>query len=174
MILPMPAPTPAAPTPAAPLGRPRLGWRRELALLPTATVLLLLWLLKLLSNQQLLFASLASSCFLIYLDPGHPANSARTLLVSQLSAAVLGFGLHALLGPGYLGAALALVGIIGVMILTNTMHPPAVATALNFAFRAGAGEGNLALFGLAVGLVLMLLAVQRGSAYLVRRFTPLA
>lgn len=161
-------------TEATPLGRPRLGWRRELALalLPTATVLLLLWLLKLLSNQQLLFASLASSCFLIYLDPGHPANSARTLLVSQLSAAVLGFGLHALLGPGYLGAALALVGIIGVMILTDTMHPPAVATALNFAFRAGTGEGNLALFGLAVGLVLVLLAVQRGSAYLVRRFTP--
>jgi CBS-domain-containing membrane protein len=167
---------PPAPIPAAPLGRPRLGWQRELALalLPTATVLLLLWLLKLLSNQQLLFASLASSCFLIYLDPGHPANSARTLLISQLSAAVLGFGFHALLGPGYLGAALALVGIIGVMIVTNTMHPPAVATALNFAFRAGTGEGNLALFGLAVGLVLVLLAVQRGSAYLVRRFTPVA
>lgn len=168
-------PTPP-PTPAAPLSRPRLGWRRELALalLPTATVLLLLWLLQLLSNQQLLFASLASSCFLIYLDPGHPANSARTLVISPLAAAVLGFGLHALLGPGYLGAALALVGIIGVMILTNTMHPPAVATALNFAFRAGAGEGNLALFGLAVGLVLVLLAVQRGSAYLVRRFMPIA
>ncbi len=168
----MPPTTP--PAPAAPLGRPRLGWQREilLALLPTATVLLLLWLLKLLSNQQLLFASLASSCFLIYLDPGHPANSARTLVISQLSDAVLGFGLHALLGPGYLSAALALVSVIGVMIVTNTMHPPAVATALNFAFRAGTGEGNLALFGLAVGLVLVLLAVQRGSAYLVRRFTP--
>ncbi len=64
------------PTPATPLGRPRLGGQREvlLALLPTLTVLGLLWLLKLLSNQQLLFASLASSCFLIYLDPGHPAT----------------------------------------------------------------------------------------------------
>jgi CBS-domain-containing membrane protein len=169
-------PTTTPPVPAAPLSRPRLGWRRELllALLPTVTVLGLLFLLKLLSNQQLLFASLASSCFLIYLDPGHPANSARTLLISQLSAAVLGYGFHALLGPGYLGAALALLSIIGVMIVTNTMHPPAVATALNFAFRAGAGEGNLALFGLAVGLVLVLLGVQRGSAYLVRRFTSLA
>ncbi|RZK23867.1 MAG: HPP family protein, partial [Hymenobacter sp.] len=123
-------------TPTAPLSRPRLGWQRELALavLPTVTVLLLLWLLKLLSSQQLLFASLASSCFLIYLDPSHPANSARTLVISQLAAAVLGYGFHALLGPGYLGAALALVSIIGVMITTNTMHPPAVATALNFAF----------------------------------------
>jgi len=171
----MPIPVTAS-TPAAPLGRPRLGWRREvlLALLPTITVLVLLWLLRLLSNQQLLFASLASSCFLIYLDPGHPANSARTLVISQLSGAVLGAGLHALLGPGYASAALALLGVIAVMIVTNTMHPPAVATALNFAFRAGSGEGSLALFGLAVGLVLVLLAVQRGSAYLVRRFTPAA
>ena len=169
----MPTSPPPAVLPAAPLGRPRLGWSREalLALLPTLTVLGLLWLLKALSNQQLLFASLASSCFLIYLDPSHPANSARTLVISQLSAAVLGYAMHAWLGPGYLSAALALVGIIVVMIMTNTMHPPAVSTALNFAFRAGAGEGNLALFGLAVGLVLVLLAVQRGSAYLVRRFT---
>ena len=162
--------------PAVPLSRPRLGWRRELllALLPTITVLGLLWLLKALSNQQLLFASLASSCFLIYLDPSHPANSDRTLFISQLSAALLGYGFHAWLGPGYLSAALALLSIIAVMILTNTMHPPAVATALNFAFRAGTGEGNLALFGLAVGLVLVLLAVQRGSAYLVRRLTAAA
>ncbi|GAA4504664.1 hypothetical protein GCM10023172_31250 [Hymenobacter ginsengisoli] len=155
-----------ATTPGSPLGRPRLSWPREvlLALLPTLTVLGLLWLLKLLSNQQQLFASLASSCFLIYLDPGHPANSARTLVISQLAGAMLGAGFHAWLGPGYGSAALALVGIIGVMILTNTMHPPAVATALNFAFRAGAGEGSLVLFGLAMGLVLVLLAVQRGSA----------
>ncbi|MDO7887142.1 HPP family protein [Hymenobacter cheonanensis] len=164
---------PPATTPAAPLGRPRLGGRREvlLALLPTLTVLGLLWLLKALSNQQLLFASLASSCFLIYLDPSHPANSARTLVVSQLGAAGLGYLFHAWLGPSYGSAALALVSVIGLMIATNTMHPPAVATALNFAFRAGTGEGSLALFGLAVGLVVVLLAVQRGSAYLVRRFT---
>lgn len=170
----MPTPPSPAPSPAKPLGRPRLSWQRELALvlLPTATVLGLLWLLKLLSNQQLLFSSLASSCFLIYLDPSHPANSARTLVISQLGAALLGYGFHAWLGPGYSSAALALLSIIALMVATNAMHPPAVATALNFAFRAGSGEGNLALFGLAVGLVLVLLAVQRGSAYLVRRFAP--
>lgn len=165
-------PTPATTGNLSPLGRPRLGWRREavLAVLPTATVLGLLWLLKALSSQQLLFASLASSCFLIYLDPSHPTNSARTLVVSQLAGAGLGYIFHAWLGPGYLSAALALVSIIGVMITANAMHPPAVSTALNFAFRAGTGENNLLLFALAVGLVLVLLAVQRGSAYLVRRF----
>lgn len=168
--------TPDSAQSLAPPSRRRLGWRAELllAVLPTATVLLLLWLLKLVSNQQLLFASLASSAFLIYLDPEHPTNSTRTLVISQLAGAVLGYTCHAGLGPGYLSAALALVSVIGVMIVTNTMHPPAVATALNFAFRAGTGEGNLLLFALAVGLVLVLLAVQRGSAYMLRRLSPAA
>lgn len=143
-----------------------------LALLPTATVLLMLWLLELLSNQQLLFASLASSAFLIYLDPGHRTNRARTLVLSQLSAATLGYGLHMLLGPGYASAGLALVLVIGFMILADAMHPPAVATALNFAFRAGTGEGNLLLFALAVGLVVVLVAMQRGTACLLARLSP--
>ncbi|MGI4887017.1 MAG: HPP family protein [Janthinobacterium lividum] len=166
-------PGPPAAAPLGPLGgRPRLAGRAELllALLPTATVLLLLWLLKLLSNQQLLFASLASSAFLIYLDPGHRTNSVRTLAISQLGAAVLGTALHAWLGPGYAAAAGALVLTIALMVATNTMHPPAVATALNFAFRAGTGEGNLLLFGLAVGLVAVLVLLQRGSAWLLARF----
>ena len=107
-----------------------------LAVLPTVTVLCLLWLLKALSDQQVLFASLASSCFLIYLDPSHPANSARTLAISQLSAAAIGYALHAWLGGSYASAALSLVAIIAVMMSTHAMHPPAVGTALNFAFRA--------------------------------------
>lgn len=94
------------------------------------------------------------------------------LVVSQLGAATLGYGLHAWLGPGYLSAALALVGIIGLMITANTVHPPAVGTILNFAFRAGSSEDTRALFGLAVGLVLVLLAVLRRAAYLLRRVTP--
>ncbi|WP_380283062.1 hypothetical protein [Hymenobacter rubripertinctus] len=51
-------------------------------LLPTLTVLVMLWLLELLSNQRRLFASLASSAFLIYLDPAHYTNSTRTLVIS--------------------------------------------------------------------------------------------
>ena len=162
-----PAPAPLAPAPAG----PRLGRRDEalLALLPTATVLGLLALLRLFSHQQLLFASLASSAFLIYLDPGHRANSTRTLVVSQLGAAALGYGCHALLGPGYAGAALALGLTIAGMLALDVMHPPAVGTALSFAFRAGAGEGNLLLFALAVGLVVVLLGLQRGSAWLLAR-----
>ncbi|AMJ68162.1 hypothetical protein AXW84_12595 [Hymenobacter sp. PAMC 26628] len=157
-------PGPPVPAPLGPLGgRPRLAGRAELllALLPTATVLLLLWLLKLLSNQQLLFASLASSAFLIYLDPRHRTNSVRNLAISQLGAAAL--------GPAYAAAAGALVLTIGLMVTADAMHPPAVATALNFAFRAGTGEGNLLLFGPAVGLVAVLVLLQRGSVWLLAR-----
>jgi hypothetical protein len=60
--------------------RRRLGWRGELALvaLPTVTVLVVLALVEALARQRLLFASLASSAFLIYLDPTHPTNRVRT------------------------------------------------------------------------------------------------
>ncbi|MFD2784498.1 hypothetical protein [Hymenobacter rubripertinctus] len=65
-----------------------------------------------------------------------------------------------------------MVVTIGVMVSLNVMHPPAVGTALSFAFRAGQGEGNLLLFGLAVSLVVVLVLLQRGSGYLLARLTP--
>ena len=57
--------------------RSRLTLKGELALAtaPTVTVLVVLALVEVLSRQRLLFASLASSAFLIYLDP----NMAPTL-----------------------------------------------------------------------------------------------
>ncbi len=69
--------------------RRRLPWRHELllVLLPTITVLAVVALVERFSQQRLLFASLASSAFLIYLDPLHGTNSARTLLIAQLGAA---------------------------------------------------------------------------------------
>jgi len=122
------------------------------------------------SHQRLLFASLASSAFLIYLDPQHNTNSVRTLLIAQLSAAAAGFGFHYLLGPGYVSAALAMVLVIGLMIVLDATHPPAVSTALSFAFQGGK-ESNLLLFLFAVGLVAVLVGLQRISVYVLRRLT---
>lgn len=52
-----------------PARKQRIGLKGELLLaaMPTLTVLLVLALVEALSNQRLLFASLASSAFLIYL-----------------------------------------------------------------------------------------------------------
>ncbi len=53
--------------------RQRLDLKGEfvLALLPTLTVLAVLGFVETVSHQRLLFTSLASSAFLIYLDPEH-------------------------------------------------------------------------------------------------------
>ena len=150
--------------------RRRLSLQSEftLALLPTVTVLAVFAFVEVLSEQRLLFASLASSAFLIYLDPQHGMNRARTLLVSQLSAAALGFALDLALGPDYLAGGAAMVLTITLMILLDAMHPPAISTSLSFAFRMG-DASNVLLFALAVGVTLALLGLQRSTVWLLAR-----
>ena len=144
-----------------------------LALLPAATVLIVFAVVENLSNQRLLFASLASSAFLIYLDPQHGTNSARSLIVSQMLAALIGFGANNFLGDGYFSAAGAIVVTIVLMIALDVVHPPAISTALSFAFRSGP-ESNLLLFGLAVGLIVLLLAMQRAMLWLLARYAAIS
>ena len=150
--------------------RRKLDWKHELllAFLPTATVLAVFAVVEQFSDQRLLFASLASSAFLIYLDPLHGTNSTRTLLIAQLGAAAAGFLAFAGIGAGYASAAAAMVATIVLMITFDAVHPPAVATALSFAFRAGP-ESNLVLFVLAVGLVAVLILLERASLWMLAR-----
>lgn len=151
--------------------RERLSLRGELALaaLPTLTVLGVLAVTEALTAQRLLFASLASSAFLIYLDPEHGTNRVRALVVSQLLASVLGWATYAALGSGYSAAALALVGTILAMVLLDVVHPPAVSTAMSFALRAG-DASNLALFVLALGITVVLVGLQRAAVWALVRF----
>jgi CBS-domain-containing membrane protein len=152
--------------------RRRLSLKGEfaLAVLPTVTVLAVLGLLEVLSRQRLLFASLASSAFLIYLDPRHGTNTVRTLILSQTLAAVAGLATYLLLGAGYPAAGSAMVITIALMILLDAVHPPAVSTSLTFAFRAGA-EKDIVLFGLALGIVVVLVILQRVALWILVRFT---
>lgn len=141
--------------------RRNLGLRGEflLTLLPTLTVLAVLGLVEALSRQRLLFASPASSAFLIYLDPRHATNHVKTLLVAQMAAALIGLVGYLLWGPGYLSGGIAMVATIVLMIVFDVLHPPAVATALNFTLRAG-DESNVVLFGLAVAITALLVILQ--------------
>jgi CBS-domain-containing membrane protein len=142
--------------------RSRLNLKGELtlALMPTLVVLVVLAFVEVLSRQRLLFASLASSAFLIYLDPQHGTNTVRTLIMSQLMAATIGFITYLTFGPGYLAAGSAMVIAIVLMILLDAVHPPAVATSLSFALRAGS-ETNIVLFGLAVSVIGILVLLER-------------
>lgn len=155
--------------PSSPAPRRNLRAELALAVLPTVTMLIVLFGVEAFSRQRLLFASLASSAFLIYLDPTHRTNSTRTLVLSQLMAGLIGHGAGHWLGPGYAAAATAMILAIGVMIGLDVLHPPAVSTALSFAFRSGP-ESNLLLFALAVGLIAVLVILQRAATWLAARY----
>ena len=152
--------------------RRRLRLRHELvlALLPTAMVLCVLGLLESLGRQRLLFASLASSAFLIYLDPRHGTNTVRTLVASHLAAALIGFGADRVVPGGYAAAAAAMVLTILFMVLADVVHPPAVATALSFAFRDGEVR-SLALFSFALLVIALLVGLQRSLLWALGRLT---
>lgn len=83
---------------------------------------------------------------------------------------MIGYIAYTAAGPGYLAAGAAMVLTIAMMIVLDVVHPPAIGTALSFAFRAGP-ESNLALFGLAIGLVVILLILQRATLWLLARYT---
>lgn len=152
--------------------RQHLGLRGEfaLALLPTVTILLVLGLVEVLSRQRLLFASLASSAFLIYLDPQHGTNAVRTLVTAHLLSAMIGFATFLALGPGYSSAGAAILLTITMMILLDVVHPPAVSTSLSFALRSG-NENNLVLFGLAVGITALLVLMERFALWILAHYT---
>ena len=150
--------------------RHRLGLKDELALAaaPTTTVLIVMGFVEVLSQQRLLFASLASSAFLIYLDPQHGTNLVRTLVLAQAMAAVLGWLIYSLFGPGYLSGGIAMVLTILLMIVLDAVHPPAVSTSLSFALRAG-DEKNLMLFSLAVAMTVVLVGLERFALWVLAR-----
>jgi CBS-domain-containing membrane protein len=148
--------------------RLRLKDELLLAALPTATVLLMLALVQKLGRQHLLCAALASSAFLIYLDPKHKTNAVRTLVLSQMMAAIVGASVWSLLGSGYTSAAIAMSASIVLMIFFNVVHPPAVTTSLAFSLRPDKNS-SLALFGLAIAITGALVLLQRVVLWLVAR-----
>lgn len=158
---------------ALPHGRSRMPLLQELALalLPTLVVLVVLFVIERFGHQRLLFASLASSAFLIYLDPTHGTNRIGTLFWAQSLGALMGVLGLVLFGSGYLGAALAMVAVIALMVTFDIVHPPAVSTALSFAFGAG-HQSTVLLFGLALGMLVLLVLLERVMLRLLARLGP--
>jgi CBS-domain-containing membrane protein len=147
--------------------RLRLKDELLLALLPTATVLLTVALVeKFGQRQHLLCAALASSAFLIYLDPDHQTNAVRTLVISQMIAAGVGTAAWSILGSGFVSAGIAMSALIALMILLNVVHPPAVTTSLAFSLRPDKSS-SLVLFGLALAITAGLVLLQRAVLWLV-------
>jgi CBS-domain-containing membrane protein len=139
--------------------------------MPTVVVLLMLAFVQALSDQLLIFASLASSAFLVYLDPEHPTNRVRTFLIAQGSAALLGFASVSLLGTGFLAAGVTMVLTLVIIITLDAMHPPAMSTALSFAFRRNSLK-TLVIFGLAMLVITFLVVLQKAAFGWCRKQVP--
>jgi CBS-domain-containing membrane protein len=140
-------------------------------LLPTLIVLVVLALVEVLSRQRLLFASLASSAFLIYLDPFHGMNTVRALVGALLLAALTGLLTFWIFGHSYAATGSAMIVTIVLMVLLDMVHPPAVGTALSFAFQTGA-ESTLVLFMLALSITAVLVILERVTLWLLARLSP--
>lgn len=151
-------------------GRRRYSWKGELALaaLPTIIVIIVLVLLENFAQQRLLFASLASSAFLIYRDPHNQMNSLYSLLISQTGGSVIGFVSSLVLAEGYTAAAIAMIITIVFIIALDAIHPPAISTALTFAFRAP-GTDVFLLFLLSLAMVAILVLLEQAILWLIRR-----
>jgi CBS-domain-containing membrane protein len=140
-----------------------------LAIAPTAIVLLVMGFVEALTQQRLLFASLASSAFLIYLDPQHGTNAIRTLILAQMMAASIGFITYFMFGGGYISGGIAMILAIGLMIFLDAMHPPAVSTSLSFALKAG-NVSNLVLFAWALAITVILVGLERYALWLLANY----
>ena len=139
-----------------------------LASLPTLTVMGVFLALKVFSRQTFLFASLASSAFLIYQDPENGMNEAKVMVPAHIMAALVGFGAFLIFGEVYLSGALAMGVTITVLILFGIVHPPVVSTSLIFAFRAQQAK-TLLVFSLALVMVAVLYIIQRVAVTLLHR-----
>jgi len=146
--------------------RRRHGMKAELllALPPTLVVLATVFGIELLRHQRVLYASLASSAFLVYRDPAHRMNTVRVMVTAHVVAVLMGMGAALLLHPGYTAAAVAMIGTIIALVMLDAVHPPAVSTTLGFAFVAGQDEA-IGLFLLALVMLAALVLIQRASVW---------
>ncbi len=149
----------------------RGGIKGELALaaLPTLTVMGVFLLVEAFTRQTFLFASLASSAFLIYKEPENGMNQVKTLVPAHLTAAVVGLGAFFIFGEGYLAGAVSMALTITLLITWGIVHPPAVSSSLAFAFRAHQ-ESEFVIFLLAMSMVAVLFVIERVTMLLLRRF----
>ncbi len=140
-----------------------------LAALPTLTVMGVFFLVEVFTQQTFLFASLASSAFLIYKEPKNAMNQVKTLVPAHLTASVVGLGTFFVFGEGLLSGGVSMALTIALLVTLGIVHPPAVSSSLAFAFRAHQ-ESEFVIFLLAVFMVAALFVIERVTVALVRRY----
>jgi CBS-domain-containing membrane protein len=139
-----------------------------LAFVPTGFVIGIFVGISHFGRQPVLFISLATSAFRIYLDPRGLMNQARVFLPAHLIGLSLGLLSSLLFRDPYVSGAIAMGLTIFLMVLLRIMFEPAIATSLIFAFRLY-GERDVILFLFGVAMLAVLILIQRATSYLVHR-----
>ncbi len=138
-----------------------------LAIPPTIVVLFVMLAIDRVTGQRLLFASLASSAFLIYSVPRDRMNGIGVMVTAQSIGCCIGVIAAILLGEGYEAGALAMIVTILLLISIDAVHPPAISTTLGFAFVAPK-DRSLLLFAASIGLLATLVILQRIALWTLR------
>ncbi len=126
-------------------------------------------LVQVFTQQTFLFASLASSAFLIYKEPENGMNQVKTLVPAHLAAAAVGLGTFFVFGEGLLSGGVSMALTIALLVTLGIVHPPAVSSSLAFAFRAHQ-ESEFVIFVLAVSMVAALFIIERFTVVLLHRY----
>ena len=127
------------------------------------------FLVQVFTQQTFLFASLASSAFLIYKEPENGMNQVKTLVPAHLTAAVVGLGTFFVFGEGLLSGGVSMALTIALLVTLGIVHPPAVSSSLAFAFRAHQ-ESEFVIFVLAVSMVAALFVIERFTVVLLHKY----
>lgn len=155
---------PLAATPARMLLGGRIGWLRGAlgaAIAIALTALIGQAMLGFDPALPWLVASMGASAVLVFVLPASPLAQPWPVFGSHLVAGAIGFGCHALFGPHWAAAGLAVGLAIAGMSLLRCLHPPAGGTVLLTALAspAIAAEGWWFLIApLALNVTVLLLA----------------
>jgi len=77
------------------------------------------------SNYPLIMGSFGASCVLIFGYPDSPFSQPKNVIAGHLFSTFIGLACLHFIGPQWWSMALALAVSLGVMIVSNTVHPPA-------------------------------------------------
>lgn len=155
---------PLAATPARMMLGGRIGWLRGAlgaAIAIALTALIGQAMLGFDPALPWLVASMGASAVLVFVLPASPLAQPWPVFGSHLVAGAIGFGCHALFGPHWAAAGLAVGLAIAGMSLLRCLHPPAGGTVLLTALAspAIAAEGWWFLIApLALNVIVLLLA----------------
>ena len=110
------------------------------------------------SGYPLIMGSFGASCVLLFGYPESPFSQPKNVIAGHLFSTLIGLAFLHFIGPQWWSMALALAVALGIMIATDTVHPPAGSNPI-IVFLGNANWSFLILPSTAGSLTLVLIAL---------------